>query len=293
MSEQARLASINDRILQTPGMLELIESILTSPAVEIAMQPRVEFIASVPAGQDVQNAVRGFLNEIHASEYSLDDTRDATEFRIQADTFSIRVRTLPPANASPPKATVLLIVVEAQELWELERVRDMILESDHGQTFRDFSQIWDGSGVRRSWLAYITLNVLENQLRKLVMSRLMGIEDGLWWDKRLKSFSGGTYIKYKRQEEIATDVTHYPDELAPDICFTDLSVLEKVISDSANWQDAFQPVFVTQKYIRKLAFLNRLRRKIAHNRFLTDRNKRDLDDLLIEFLSACRRVWGV
>jgi hypothetical protein len=121
----------------------------------------------------------------------------------------------------------------------------------------------------------------------------MGIEDGRWWDKRLKGLSGGTYLRYRQQEASASDVTHYPDELAPDICFTDLSVLEKVISDTANWQEAFQQVFGTQKYIRKLAFLNRLRRKIAHNRFLTDRNKKDLDDLLAEFLKACRRVWGV
>lgn len=274
-------------------MLELVESILNSPAVEIAMQPRVEFIASVPVGQDVQNALLDFQNEIRVSEYSLESTSDAREYRLQADTFSISVRTLPPANASSPAATVLLIVVEAQELWELERIRDMILESDHSRTFRDFIQIWDGSGVRRSWLAYISLNVLENQLRKLVVSRLMGVENGNWWDKRLKGLSGGTYLKYKHQEAIASDVTHYPDEIAPDICFTDLSVLEKVISDAENWQEAFQQVFVTQKYIRKLAFLNRLRRKIAHNRFLTDRNKKDLDDLLAEFLNACRRVWGV
>jgi hypothetical protein len=167
MSEQARLAAISERILQTPGMLELVESILNSPAVEIAMQPRVEFVASVPADQDVQNALLDFLDEIHAAEYSLENTSDAREFRVRADTFSITARILPPANANPPKATVLLIVVEAQELWELERVRDMVLESDHNQTFRDFYQIWDGSGVRRSWLAYISLNVLENQLRKL------------------------------------------------------------------------------------------------------------------------------
>jgi hypothetical protein len=292
MSENARLTAISERILQTPGMLELVESILNSPAMEIAMQPRVEFIASVPAHQDLQNAFLDFLDAIQAAEYNLESINNAKEFRVQADTFSITAKILPSVNTNSPHATVMLIIIEAQELWELERVRDMALESNLDKIFRDFNLVWDGSGVRRSWLAYISLNVLENQLRKLVISRLMGIEDDHWWDKRVKGLSGGTYLSYKQREANASDITHYPDELAPDIFFTDLSVLEKVFSDSANWQDAFQQVFVTKKYLQKLAFLNRLRRKIAHNRFLTERNRKDLDDLLTEFLKACRRVWG-
>ena len=119
----------------------------------------------------------------------------------------------------------------------------------------------------------------------------MGIEDSRWWDHRIKGLSGGTYQKYKHQEQNAQDITHYPDEIAQDIFFTDLSAIEKVVSDSTNWNDVFQPIFLTSKYTQKLSLLNRLRRKIAHNRFLTERNSKDLHDLLTEFLRAFRRVW--
>jgi hypothetical protein len=120
----------------------------------------------------------------------------------------------------------------------------------------------------------------------------MGIEDGRWWDARIKPLSGGTYLRYKRSEENAKDVTHYSEDIMSDIFYTDFGALEKVISHSNNWQDVFEEVFRAKKYIERLGFLNRLRRKIAHNRFLSERNQKDLKDLYSDFNRTFRRIWG-
>jgi hypothetical protein len=169
----------------------------------------------------------------------------------------------------------------------------MINETDFSNQFRDFILVWDADGAMRAWLSYTSLHVLENQLRKLIISRLMGIEDGKWWDKRIKNPANGKYVKYKKQEVGATDITHYPDEVLSDIFYTDFSALEKVISEQSNWDDAFSRVFMTKKYIQKLGFLNRLRRKIAHNRFLTERNHDDLINLRSVLMRVFRKIWGI
>jgi hypothetical protein len=292
MSDETQIRILSQRILETPGFFELVQRMLNDEAVAIALQPRVEFIASIPEGQDTRASILKFFEEARLDEFPLDLNEDADEYRVQADTYSLTVKILPPSSSNPPQANILLITVESEDLGELEVVRDMVLETDLTNQFRDFMLVWDVNGVLRSWLSYISLHLLENQLRKLVISRLMGIEDARWWDRRIQTLSGGTFAVYKRREQGADDVTHYPDEVAPDIFFTDLSALKKIISDGVNWNDAFQRVFLTRKYIQRMGFLNRLRRKIAHNRFLTERNHKDLSDLLSEFLRAFRRVWG-
>jgi hypothetical protein len=264
---------------------------LNDEAVAMTLQPRLEFLASVAAGKSTENSVFEFFDKLKISGFDLEHDPDLNEYRVREDTYLIRISTLPYATTAPPKSDVLLITIEGDDFLELQTLRDVVIEADLSSQFQEIILVWDTDGATRSWFSYISLHVLENQLRKVVISKLMGIEDEKWWNKRIKPLSGGTYAKYKKTEENASDVTHYPDDILFDIFYTDLSTLEKIVSNSDNWQDAFEDVFRTKRYIQKLSFLNRLRRKIAHNRFLTERNQKDLQDLYSAFVRAFRNVW--
>ncbi len=291
MFDNDQAYALSQRIVATPGFYELAEKMLNDEAVIMTLQPRLEFLASIKVGKDIEDTILKFFDQMRLSVFGCNHEEE-NKYSVRADTYLLTVEALPPCNEKTPKATIVLISVEADDFFELQTLRDVFLENDFSSHFRDFILIWDTDGATRSWLSYIALNVLENQIRKLIVSRTMGIEDEKWWNTRIKPLSGGTYLKYKRSEANSADVTHYPEDVMSDIFYTDFGALEKVISHSHNWQDIFEEVFRTRKYIEKLSFLNRLRRKIAHNRFLSERNQKDLQDLYSNFGRAFRRIWS-
>lgn len=291
MLDETRVQALSQKILETPGFFEFITSMLSDEAVIIALQPRIEFLATVQIGNSIDDAIADCFGEMKLHDFSWDYDAEAKEHRVRADTYLVRVKLLANAGSLPPKAHVLGVIIEAEDFFELQTIKDMVLEKSF-PAFQDFILVWDGNGVRHSWLSYITLHILENQLRKLVLSRVMTIEDQTWWDKRIKPLAGGYKVR-KEREDNDSDITHYSDESLFDIFYTDLSTIEKIVSNPDNWGDAFEQIFSTKKYISRLNFLNRLRRKIAHNRFLSERNHHDLRDLCSNFLKVCRRIWGV
>lgn len=292
MFDSDQAYALSQRIMAAPGFYELAEKMLNDEAVIMTLQPRLEFLASIEVSKDIEDIILKFFDQVKLSAFEWNHDPEINKYSVRADTYLLTVEVLPPCNGQIPKANIALVTVEAEDFLELQTLRDVFLEYDLSSLFRDFILVWDTDGATRSWFSYIALNVLENQIRKLIVSRLMGIEDGRWWDTRIKPSSGGTYLKYKKSEENAKDVTHYPEDIMSDIFYTDFGALEKVISHSNNWQDVFEEVFRTKKYIERLKFLNRLRKKIAHNRFLSERNQKDLKDLYSNFNHAFRRIWG-
>ncbi|MCC5646861.1 hypothetical protein LC607_28880 [Nostoc sp. CHAB 5824] len=292
MAEDARVKALIDRIIQTPGLFELLYKILNDEAVSVTLQPRLEFLASVPNGESTEDSILRFFDQLNLS--ALPWEHDGSEYRVIGDTYLLEIKILPPSNSDTPKAEILLIIVEAVDFLELENLRDMILENQKNfpNLFRDFILVWDANGVIRSWLSYISLHVLENQLRKLIISRLMGVEDDDWWNKRIKNPAGQNYSEHKNKEARSRDITHHTDEVLSDIFYTNFSDLKNVISEPNNWNEVFKHIFMTEKYITKLWILNTLRNKIAHNRFLTERNQKDLIDWLSAMMRVFRKVWG-
>lgn len=289
MADEDRAYALSQRILNTPGFFELVDKMLNDEAVTMTLQPRLEFLASVATGKSTEDSILEFFDQLKLSTFPWEH-HELKKYRVRTDTYFLQVNILPPSNPNLLKSDVLLVVIDADDFLELQTLRDMIIETELSNQFRDFIVVWDTGGATRSGFSYISLHVLENQLRKLIVSRLMGIEDKDWWDKRIKCL-GGISTKSKDNEEKASDITHYSDEILSDIFYTNFSSLERIISNSDNWNDTFEEIFRTKKYIQKLGFLNRLRNKVAHNRFLTERNQNDLYSLFAALSQAFRRVW--
>ena len=291
MLDSDRAYAISQRILERPGLLELVEKMINDEAVNMTLQPRLEFLASISVDHSTEDTVLKFFDQAKLSPFEWDHDPDNKKYSVRADSYSVSAEILPEGNGQTPKAMTVLISIEADDFLEHTTLREVFLENDFSDIFRDFILIWDTEGAVRSWLSYLSLHVLENQMRKLIVSRLMGIEDERWWDRRVKPKSGGTYLRYRNNEANSNEVTHYDEDVMSDIFYTDFTALEKVISDPDNWEEVFEEVFRARRSIDRIKFLNKIRRKIAHNRFLSERNEKDLKDLFSMFNRAFRRVW--
>jgi hypothetical protein len=88
------------------------------------------------------------------------------------------------------------------------------------------------------------------------------------------------------------DVTPRNEQDHHDIFYLDLLSLKAVIEDENNWRDGFAGDLKVLRNLERLDLLNRLRRKIAHNRFLSQRNLDELRQIHGQLMHLCRRALG-
>jgi hypothetical protein len=98
------------------------------------------------------------------------------------------------------------------------------------------------------------------------------------------------YEEYRNNEVNDPEITPPNEQRHHDLFYIDLSDLKKVIEEQSNWQDGFAGDLKVLKSIERLDMLNRLRRKIAHNRYLSQRNLDDLRQIHGQLMHLCRRV---
>ncbi|OGD44157.1 hypothetical protein A3K79_00710 [Candidatus Bathyarchaeota archaeon RBG_13_46_16b] len=135
--------------------------------------------------------------------------------------------------------------------------------------------------------SYDLLNKFENQLRKFIqesMERAFGKE---WWKQRVPSDIQSICHERKRKREgIPWDRTK---DLQP-IYYADFAHYLPIITNRGNWKSIFSWFFYDEAWIKtRLQELNIIRTDTMHNRKITPRNARRLEDYTADILYCVRR----
>jgi len=216
--------------------------------------------------------------------------------------FALKAKSISSNTKFSYKAVLITIAVEGSE-YDLQNAREVIEEKVSKDVFREFILLRDSVGEKRTRDAYLLLNELENMLRKVVVVRAASISGSEWWTSTVQKClpppakSGRDagkykYQKYREDEVNDLDITHRNDQMHHDIFYLDLSVLKNIVEEEENWKNGFASDLKALRNIDRLDFLNKLRRKIAHNRFLSQRNLDDLRQIHGHLMRLCQRAIG-
>lgn len=147
----------------------------------------------------------------------------------------------------------------------------------HGTVFQEHTQEF------RLGLAKRRIAELENGLRSLIRRVLSDAVGTDWWMHCVgNKVRQQTELMYERQEGIECSDG---DTL---IDFTFLLDLRKIVV--SNW-DSFRQIFPDQtRFAECLELLNKIRRREAHNRELSEQDVHDLDEIHGELMSAIAQV---
>lgn len=208
------------------------------------------------------------------------------------DDFSFRAK-LVNSNANTASSAVFMFV-EAEDEFSLQIAKE-IIEEKSGGVFSEVTLLTDTVSQGRTVEAYKLINELENTLRKLVALRLSSLSAQDWWPNRVQLHMQQRnghykYEGYRDNEVNDPEITPPKEQRHHDLFYIDLSDLRRVIEDQNNWQDGFANDLKVLKSIERLDMLNKLRRKIAHNRFISQRNLEDLKQIHGNLMHLCRRV---
>lgn len=132
---------------------------------------------------------------------------------------------------------------------------------------KDITQKEQEQKKRRKDSAYIILNTLENKLRLLIATELDKITKE-WWKQRIPDD-----VRNNAEDRKARNDNPWPWHANDDplISYLDFNDYVKVITKRDNWRDVFQKVFVDSELTSaKLRELDPIRKKIAHNRDLSE-----------------------
>jgi hypothetical protein len=249
---------------------------------------RLEYLILLQIGinfeQSINNFCQAFLLKVEETEpgYISGSGND----------FSFRAK-LVYSNTSTTSNAVFMFV-EAEDEYSLQTAKE-IIEEKFGTVFSEAILLTDSISQDRTVEAYKLINELENTLRKLIALRLSSLSAQDWWNNRIRLCLQPRNGRYKyedyRDNEITdTEITPPNEQRHHDLFYLDLSELKKVIEEQNNWQDGFASDLKVLKNIERLDMLNRLRRKIAHNRNLSQRNLDDLKQIHGQLMYLCRRV---
>lgn len=251
---------------------------------------QLEFMALIPTGSTFPNCVSNFCREFILTL----EENETTYASGSSDDFSFRAKLIS-APAGITSGTIFL-VIESNDEYSLQTSKEMI-EERSGTVFAEVVLLRDGIGESRTVEAYQLLNELENMLRKLVAVRLASLSHQNWWDTRVQHClhtdrrGRYQYEQYRNREVNDGDITPQNKQDHPDLFYLDLSELKRVIEDINNWNDGFSGDLKVLQNIARLDMFNRLRRKVAHNRFLSHRNLEELKQLHGQLMHLCRRVF--
>jgi len=209
------------------------------------------------------------------------------------DDFDLGAKVI--ASSANPTAQAVLLRINTKDEHDLQNARELIDERASG-VFAEMVLLRDSASEGRTREAYLLLNELENALRKLVAIRTASISGDKWWvDRVLKHLpmKAGKYKheEYRNNEVGDTEITPDGKQDHHDLFYTDLAQLKAVIEELSNWKGGFVGDLKVTKNIERLDLLNRLRRKIAHNRFLSQRNLDDLRHIHGQLMHLCRRIF--
>jgi len=249
---------------------------------------RLEYLVLLPTGFDFTQAINNFCQV-----FILQIEEAEPEYISgSGDDFSFRAKVV--NSNSGGASSAVLVLVEAEDEYSLQTAKEMI-EEKTGAVFANAILLRDSVGEARTIEAYKLINELENALRKLVALRLASLSGQNWWSNRVQiNFQQRRgcyqYENYRNNEVNDPEVTPPNEQYHHDLFYIDLSELKKVIEEQRNWQDGFVTDLKVLKSIEWLDMLNRLRRKIAHNRFLSQRNLDDLRTIHGQLMHLCRRL---
>lgn len=250
----------------------------------------IEFLTLLPNGVVFHDGITNFCNEFGLR---LEES-EAGYASGSGDDFGFRAKLV---NATSSNCAVFMHI-EAEDEHAMQTAREMI-EERAKSAFAEVTLVGDSVGERRTREAYQLLNELENMLRKLVAVRLASLSHQDWWSLRVKKClsPGGKgkfkYEDYRDKEVNNSDITPKNKQDHHDLFYLDLSELKKVIEDADNWRDGFAGDLKALTSIERLDTFNQLRRKVAHNRFLSHRNLEDLKQLHANLTRLCRRVFEI
>jgi hypothetical protein len=205
--------------------------------------------------------------------------------------FSIRLKLIPSSCSSYAESALVKVLTEIE--YDLQNAKELLEEKTIGVIFADLIVMHDSVGERRTQEAYKLLNELENTLRKVVVVRAASLAGKEWWDNRIKNRLNDSRSESRRSSEINDiDITRRGDQEFHEIFYIDLSALKKTIEEPENWRDGFSKDLQSKRNLERLEFLNKLRRKIAHNRFLSQSNFDELRQIHAHLMYFCRRSLG-
>ena len=205
--------------------------------------------------------------------------------------FSIRLKLISSSASSNEESALVKVITEIE--YDLQNAKELLEERTIGNLFTDLIVMHDSVGERRTQEAYKLLNELENTLRKVVAVRAVSLSGKKWWEDRVKNCLGSQTSGDRRTKEIRdTDITRRGDQIFHEIFYVDLLALKKTIENPDNWRDGFVEDLKVIRNLERLEFLNKLRRKIAHNRFLSQTNFDELRQIHGHLMHLCRRSLG-
>jgi len=246
----------------------------------------LEYLALLVDGKSFDEALKEFIENfsltIEEFEKGVYIIASGSDFAIQAKSIT--------SGSTASKALLLKVSTEGE--YDLQNARELLEEKAVSIIFMDLVLLRDSVGERRNQQAYILLNELENMLRKIVAVRTASIAGKDWWNERVENCITKGHIGRKKNELEDLEVTHRTDQTYHEIFYIDLSALKNIIEEANNWKDGFANDLKVLRNLERLDFLNRLRRKIAHNRFLSQRNFDDLRQIHGHLMHLCRRALG-
>ena len=134
---------------------------------------------------------------------------------------------------------------------------------------------YDDVGKHRCIDGYKRLHTLENEIRIFILKKLISKHGHVWWEDAVPKIvrqKGWNTPEKLKQKELNTKIFD-SENILPLIYYTNFGDLKKIIEDENNWDTVFKQVFENQGVVFKLEELDKIRNKIAHNRYLTDENK--------------------
>ena len=149
-----------------------------------------------------------------------------------------------------------------------------IFEEIADQYFESHILIYSDIGRCRCINSYEELHVLENDLRVFIIKTLISKYGGRWWEERVSEEIKKRPRK-RKQKELNSQI--YDSEDMHYIYYSDFKHLKEIIEDESNWIDIYEDFFGELGILFKLTELEGIRHKIAHNRYLTERNKTTLE----------------
>lgn len=251
----------------------------------------LEYLGVLDLDGSFEESLRSFCET-----FSLSVEEQTSDF-IAAAGNDFELRAAPISSSTAYSGKAILISIFAESEYDLETAKEIIDEYTSGDIFDDLVLLRDSLGEWRTQRAYQLLNELENALRKLVAARAASIAGPEWWSEVVQrgAFTRGDEYKYERyraQELGDQDITRHSDLDHHALFYLDLSEIKAIVGDEENWKNGFVDDLKVLRNIERLDFLNRLRRRIAHNRFLSRSNFDDLKRLHDHLMHLCRRAMG-
>ena len=246
----------------------------------------LEYLAIIMNNKSFDDTLRDFCTKFYLSI----EESESDSFTASGNDFTIEAKFV---SSGLSVSTSVLLKVFTDVEYDLQTAKELLEEQAIGTIFMDLVLLRDSIGERRNQEAYILLNEIENMLRKLIALKTASLSGNTWWNDRADThLTDKRYLRRRNDEINDLEITGRDDQKYHEIFYIDFSSLKIIIEEENNWRDVFANDLKVLRNLDRLEFLKKLRNKIAHNRFLSQRNFDELRRIHSHIMHLCCRAFG-